>query len=875
MLTQYQLKNKMKVLLVESHKAPVVSVQVWVKTGSADEKKKEEGLSHFIEHLVFKGTEKFKVGEIAKIVEGSGGELNAYTTFDHTVFYVTMSSTELETGLDVLSQMMGKPKFDPEEIDREREVVIEEIKRSFDNPNQVASQQIFSTVFKKHPYGIPIIGFDKNIKTVSTKKIIDYYNSRYVPSNMCLVVAGNIDKTKVKKQIEDFFGGFKKNKLKKVKRTKEPKQKSINYNYKATAFKEAVLNIAFKIPGASHKDVPALDLLGLILGYGDSSRLVKSLRLNNSVVSSVGAGSFTPLEGGVFVITAHFQMENIKAVFNGIAQEIRKILSEHSQQEEIEGAKLNLESEEVYGLETVDGLARKVGYYQTLLKNPNFVQKYLPRLQKVTEADLIKVARKYLNPKQMSATLLLDKENTKEFSQKHFFDEVLVFKKELINALKVKPKKTKIKKQKFKKINIPLSLEKAKHEIEKIDLPHGARLILKHNPEVPVFSLKMGLLGGLRIEQKNQEGITTLLSNTWAAGTKQYSEHDAAKIVESAAASFSCFGGRNSIGVNFETLAANFGKVKDVFKDIILNPTFEQDKVDREAKIQIENIKARSDNPASIAMQKYMENMFSGHPYSLDILGNADYLKNAKTDHIKQVFNKVSGSRNSTFVAVGDFKKNEIVKFFEDIASLKETGEKQDEKYSVEPLQKDKNIFIPLKKEQAHIVYGFRGITLSDEKRHTLQIIQAVLAGQGGRLFIELRDKASLAYTVSPIQLSGIDAGYFGAYIGCSPEKTDTAISMLKAEFNKIATVAISEQEVERAKRYLVGQNHIGLQRNSAQANSILFDEIYGLDCLEAFEFHEKIKNIHAKQITDLAEELFSKPAVTVVVGPNQPKVGF
>src|ERR1035438_4734577 len=129
MLTEYTLKNKMKVLLVESHKAPVVAVQMWVKTGSADEKKGEHGISHFIEHLVFKGTKKFGVGEIAKTIEGSGGELNAYTTFDHTVFHVTMSRDDLDVGLEVISEMMGFPKFDSTEIDREREVVCEEIKR--------------------------------------------------------------------------------------------------------------------------------------------------------------------------------------------------------------------------------------------------------------------------------------------------------------------------------------------------------------------------------------------------------------------------------------------------------------------------------------------------------------------------------------------------------------------------------------------------------------------------------------------------------------------------------------------------------------------------------------------------------------------------
>ncbi|MBK9293745.1 MAG: insulinase family protein [Oligoflexia bacterium] len=865
----------MKVLLIQSHKAPVVSVQVWVKTGSADEKKNEEGLSHFIEHLVFKGTQKFGVGQIAQIVEGSGGELNAYTTFDHTVFYVTLSSTEQEVGLEVLSQMMGHPRFDNAEINKEREVVIEEIKRSFDNPSQVASQQIFSTVYKKHPYGIPIIGYDKNIKAVSTKKIAEYYNARYVPSNMCLVVTGDINKNKIKPLIEKYFADFKPNKLKKIKRSKEPKQKKLNYNYKTSDFKEAIVNIAFKVPGAIHKDVPALDLLGIILGYGDSSRLVKRLRLKSPLVSSIASGSYNPLDNGIFIITAHLQMSRIKEVLSAIAEELSLVLKEAVGIEELQSAKLNIESDEIYGLETVDGLARKVGYFQTMAKDPEYVQKYLNLLEKVTPKDVFKVARKYLNPKQMSVSILLDKKESKGFSQKHFFEEILQLKSDLTNALKVKPPKMAKKNISGKKIKVPLSLEKAKHEIEKINLPNGGRLILKQNPEIPLLSIKMGQLGGLRQETKNNNGITTLVSNTWAAGTKNYSEEEIAKLIESHAGSYSCFGGRNSMGVSFDILSPHFNEVETALEDLLLQPTFNFEKIQREAQIQIENIKSKEDNPSSIAIQKFMENIFTGHPYSMDVLGSQEFLRQATTQELLSFFKAQCAAANTTFVAVGDFEKSQIKEFFTRVDSQKPKGEKHTKTFTTELLEKEKNIFIPLKKEQAHIVLGYRGITLSDEKRYILQIIQAILSGQGGRLFLELRDKASLAYTVAPIQLLGIDTGYFGAYIGCSPEKTETAISMLKEEFNKMATFLVDYDELERAKKYLVGQNHIGLQRNSSQASSILFDEIYGIDCVEAFEFYNKIKHIEPSQVIHLAQELFLKPAVTVVVGPNKPKVGF
>ena len=179
MLSKYQLSNGMNVILAQSKKSPVISAQVWVKNGSADEQKGEEGLSHFIEHLLFKGTEKYKVGEIAKLVEGAGGHLNAYTSFDKTVYYMTLSKEYLSESLDMLSQMIGYPQFDKVEVDNEREVVVEEIKRGMDNPGRIASRAMFETVYKKHPYKKPVIGYERVVRKSSVKKIKSFFEERY------------------------------------------------------------------------------------------------------------------------------------------------------------------------------------------------------------------------------------------------------------------------------------------------------------------------------------------------------------------------------------------------------------------------------------------------------------------------------------------------------------------------------------------------------------------------------------------------------------------------------------------------------------------------------------------------------------------------
>ena len=397
-LKKFKLKNQLQVLLVESRKSPVVSVQMWVRTGSADEKKGEEGISHFIEHLLFKGTRKYKSGEIASLVEGSGGELNAYTSYDQTVFYVTIASSKSDVALDVISEMMGFPEFDPKEIDNERGVVIEEIKRGEDSLGSVAWKELFSTVFKKHTYKTPIIGFDKNIEEFTSKKIKNYYNTRYVPSNMFLVVTGDFESPEMKKKVDQYFGEFKAHKLDPRKRPKEAAQKSPRTQLIKTKFKKTQAYLAWRSPSIHSADVPALDVLSMIVGTGDSSRLAKKLRLDNLLANSVGSMAYTPADEGVFAFVMTGEPETLPKAMKESLDVALDIMREPPSQEEMKKALAILSSEDIYAMETVDGLSRKIGSDQFYMKDPEYFKKYLKNVYSLKPHDISKVARKYLKP---------------------------------------------------------------------------------------------------------------------------------------------------------------------------------------------------------------------------------------------------------------------------------------------------------------------------------------------------------------------------------------------------------------------------------------------------------------------------------------------
>lgn len=867
MSKKFQLKNGLKVLLLESHKSPVISVQMWVKTGSADEKKGEEGISHFIEHLVFKGTRKYKVGEIAATVEGSGGELNAYTSFDQTVFYVTISKQFSDVALDVIAEMMGFPTFDPQEIDNEREVVIEEIKRGQDSPGRRASQLLFTNVFRKSSYGIPVIGYDKVVRSVSAKKIREFYQSRYVPSNMFLVISGDFESKEMKRRVQKIFGEFAPYKLRKVKRTKEPAQKNIRIKVEEAKFEQTTAYVTWRIPNVKHKDIAALEVFSAILGQGDSSRLMQTLRIREPLTNSVGSFAYSMQDDGLFAVSLGLEKDNLSRALSVSLPEIVRAVTEPPTAEEMQKAITNFASHEVYSLETVDNIARKAGSNEFYYGDHDYYKKYMQQVYALKPEDIVKVARKYLKADSFGISMMTNME-------KKTAEKILkAFAKDLKKALKKsRLAKQKTSKFKAKKFIINTGANKGVPETQRILLDSGAVLLIREQSDTPYVAMKAAFMGGARVENEGQGGVTELFARNWLSGSRNFSEDQINLKVDEMAAGIGAFGGRNSVGLSMDYLSPFEDRMLEVYADSMLAPQFPAVILEREKVVLKNQIKSRNDNPAQLCMMAFMQEIFRGHPYSRDMMGTESTVSAISSDDLRAYYRKIASAKNLTFSVVGDVDTKKWVKILNEITSELPKGERLKNHFAAPEIKDSRHIFRELKKEQSHIIVGYQGLTLQSPERYTMEIIQSILSGQGGRLFIELRDKNSLAYSVSPMHMEGIECGYFGGYIGCSPEKAQKAISMLKTEFSKLAEKKISAEELARAQRYLIGRHDIELQRKSAVGNAVLFDDIYGLDFRESLDVAEKYFAVTADDIQSLAQKLFSRPAIVSLVGPEDIK---
>ena len=865
---KYQLKNGLRVILLESHKSPVVSVQMWVKTGSADEPEKVAGISHFIEHLVFKGTKSYRVGEIASSVEAAGGQLNAYTSFDETVFYVTISNAFAETALKVVAEMMGSPLFDAQEIDNEREVVIEEIKRGLDSPASLASQQMFNSVFKKHNYGRPVIGFDSVIKKVSPKQIKDYFEARYSPENMFLVVSGAFNPVQMKKEIQQHYGDFKRTRTKKIIRKQEPKQKNFRMNVQQGKFQDTISYLSWRAPQVDHKDIPALDILALIAGQGESSRLFQRLRLEKPLVNSVGAFAYTPKDPGLFAISMSGGHENFVEALRVIEAEIQKLKSETVTEQEMQKALNLLASDEVYSIETVDGIARKAGALQLSFGDPEYFVKYMKQLYKVTPSDILKVAQKYLKAETLTASVLIQKNEdsaVKKNIEKALKAFAVQLKKQKVNTTR------KIKKYKTQKLVFHRSDDKHTPQVISYQMDGGFQLFVRKQSETPTVSLRTVFHGGSRCEDQEQAGMTEIFSRIWSSETQNRTEAEIGHLIDFNAAAVSSFSGRNTFGLNADFLSSFQGNILPLVKDILLRPKFSSSLIEREKHILKNQIRMRNDNPGQITMMNFMDKMFAGHPYAADVLGSDNSHKKITTATMEKYFSRMFSVKKGVMSIVGDVDPDKVASWASEIISLLPKDGHVDDLVPPNKLVKDFEVFHEMDKEQSHIVMGYRGLSIASEEKYILQVMQSILAGQGGRLFVELRDKKSLAYSVSPMRMEGLGCGYFGAYIGCSPEKAELAIKMMEAEFIKLTKEKVSSEELARAKKFIVGKHDISLQRKSAVCNSIAFDAIYGLSPEESLLSAAKINKVTAEDIINVARSLFLAPKVTSVVGKQNP----
>jgi zinc protease len=866
----FRLPNGLEVVLEENRAAPVVAFQAWVKIGSADEPREQAGIAHFTEHMLFKGTGRRGVGQIAQEVEGAGGEINAWTSYDETAYHLVMASPFFDAGLDILADSLRHSAFDPEELERERQVVLEEIKQGQDDPDRMAAQGLFQIAFDQHPYGRPIIGSPETVRALTRDQLFGFFKQRYVASNVTLVVVGDVDAGRARTAIEHAFGDMPGG-PQPGPRPQQPQQGGPRVRAIARDVKECQLLAGFHVPAVDHEDIPALDLLAVVLGQGESSRLNLQLVRNRQLVTSASAYTFANRNPGLFVVGAALPPGRLEAATRVLLDETLRLGRQEVSAEEIAKSKNLLESERVFDKETVQGYARKLGFFTAIAGDSKFEDRYFQRLSAVGPAQLRQVAERYLRVAELSLFAQVPEPDPARHEQR---SDALTAR---LRAVVEQAERPAARPRPAASPALPAVVRK--------QLPGGLTVLVLRDPSVAIVALRAAWVGGLRYESARDNGISNMVASLLTRGTPGRSAEQIMHGVEGMAGSLSGFAGRNSLGIQAEFLARHLPEGLDLVADCLLNATFPQPEIDRERRVVLEDIRAQDDNLTHVAFRAFHEAVWTRHPYRLDPLGTARSVRALDRRQLLAFYRRHYRPEALTLAVVGDVDPADVLarvaRLFERPAGRKRrssgAGASARNRAGTRTPAAEPAVTAPrrvvrhLSREQAHLVVGFPGVTLDSRDRFALELLSQVLSGQGGRLFSEIREKRGLAYRVSAFSLEGLDPGYFAVYVSASPDNVDEVLARVRDELTRLSRDGVTADELARAQRYLTGSHAIGLQRKSALAAALAFHEAYGQGWRTYRQYADQIGRVTVAQVQRAAQKyLRPQREVVALVTPQR-----
>ena len=855
-LYKEKLDNGLTLLVKEVPGSKVATVQVWVKAGSIYEGEKEGGITHLIEHMIFKGTETRGTGEVAAEIEGIGGQINAYTSFENTVYHATLSARHWATALEVLNDAILHSVYDADELEREKLVVLEEVRMRNDRPSIKLFQEMMSNSYTKHPYMLPVIGTAESVSSFSRDDIIRYMSEHYFPENFTVVIVGDVRFDPVAKKVKKLFGHLPSKSKKEIILEKEPLQKEARFFKIEDDISQANMALSFHIPAFDNEDTAVIDVISNIVGNGETSRLYNILRNEKGLVYQIGANAFTPKYPGLFKVSAALEAGKIKEALEVTLEELFKLKYIKVEESELERVKLNLESDFVFNLEKVEGQASVLGTFNALKDDPR-EDEYLEQIRNVSKTDILNVAQKYFNGRNLTTGYIAPKGS-----------EVGLDQAELVKLVK--------KAENAAKKSIPSSLLPNSYmsDTHYFEMENGIRLLVREDANIPTVAIRAIFPGGLRGEELDTNGAFAFISELLPKGTKKLNSRDFSLKLADMAGDISGFNGKNTFGLKAGFLSKFFKEGLALVRDVIVTPAFDEKEAKKIIPERLAAIKQQEDSLPALAFREFNRILFQGHPYGLNTMGTEEAISNMRAKSLHSLYRKFATPDNLVLSVAGKVKalevKKEVARLF---ANWKVSKDSQNYEDFLPPdLPDGPKIFnIARDKEQVHIIIGFLGTTLNSQDRIAVEVLDTVLSGQSGRLFRQLRDKQSLAYSLSAFSLLGLDTGSFGIYIGTSPDKKEEAIQSTWKELARVRDVPVEEEELKKAKNILVGKYELSLQTHGSQAMEMALNQTYNLGQDFGNRYVHEVSQISPEEIQEAARKYIQPDNyVLVTVGAEK-----
>ncbi|MBI9110622.1 pitrilysin family protein [Maridesulfovibrio ferrireducens] len=800
-----KLKNGMNLLIKEDTRFPLVNVRLFVHAGSSYETPDQAGISHLLEHMVFKGTDKRAPGQTALEIESVGGDMNAATSFDYTVYYVEVPENEWKLGMDIVTDMAFNAKIDPEELKSERDVVLSELERGEDNPGSRIFKTLQSIVWKDSSYQWPIIGYRETVEKISSEDIHAYIDRLYQPQSMLLSVVGKIDPQQVALEAEKLCGS-----LEATQPVVPPVKFATPENGKTTIkiipgkWNKVYIGAAFPIPGITSAKVAGLETLCELLGGGETSKLYRKFKYEKRMVDSISVSSLTLQRSGMLYIFATLDADKVEEFWKELIIELSSIDFNQFTDREMERVSLNLEDSLFLTKETLSGLASKLGYFQFFENGQQAEENYLYDVKNITRQQLQKLYDEYFVPEKLASCMLTPEgfKTTEQDLEKIVADNWPA-----------------------KKVTANESSVSGPGEASTIELANGSKLVFIPDTTLPYTAMSMYWSGGDADLTVEDQGLSALVSQSLTRGTASMNATELEDYVSDRAASIGASAGREVFAITSKFPSRFTADMFPLIKEILTAPRFAAEEIDRAKQDQISSIKRKEDRPVSLAFRNIFPFLFKNGTYSYYHLGVPANVENFTEENIRDFWAKQS-SRPFVIAVCGDYDREALMNFAKEL--------------DAKLVLKDKPVEIPVPdwgtenklkltlpdRNQAHLMAIFPIPGMEDEEATAgLSLLRAALAGQSGLLFRDLRDKQGLGYTVTAFLWQAPKTGFMAFYIGTKPEQVEQAMAGFEKTVAMLQKDDLPEKEIQRAKNILNGeyyQEHQSLLSRSRESASLI-----------------------------------------------------
>ncbi|MEN8149243.1 MAG: pitrilysin family protein [Planctomycetota bacterium] len=841
------LDNGLTVLTLERHAAPVVSVQIWYRVGSADEPLGATGMAHFLEHLMFKGTDRYARGEIDRITLKLGGSNNAGTYKDWTQYYFNLASDRWETALEIEANRMTNLALDPREFEAERKVVLEELQMGRDSPWGELDETIESIAFSSHPYRHPVIGWRSDVERVARETVRAFYEKFYTPRNATLVIVGDFDTRAALGKVIRHFGAVPAGPELAPGKRFEPAQ---NGERRITVRRDTELDrleIVYHSGRSGDADEAVRDVIeGLLVG-NSWARLRRRLVEEDSAVTFVTAVNDARRDPGLFWIWTELRPgADRAAVESAIHEETARLASEEVGADELARAKKKILSDLVFRHATAERAAEDLGQ-MACEADWRDVGRAPDRIRAVTAADVRRVAEAIFAPANRTVGWALPRGDGP--------------------AGKKPPRRPRRARARGAPGGTGVAVRLAPTVVA---LPNGLTLLLARNTTVPVTAISAWVDGGRLREGK--PGLAHLTGEYLAKGAGEKSARELADRLASLGADVTTRG----TGLSARCLSEDADGVIPIVGDLLMRASFPEGELSKLRGRVLSQIRADRDDPEELVIREFHRAVFRGHPYMNPSRGTEESVAALTREDVVDHYRRHFVPGNTVIAVVSDRPTEEI----ESLLATTFGGWTGDN-----PLHRTLPAVAPTKPEvlrferdidQVQIALGHRGVRRRDPDWYALLVMDYVLGmgpGFTDRLSRTLRDRDGLAYDVQASIAGSADRerGRFLAYIATSAGQRDRAIRGIRREIDAIREELVTAEELADAKAYLTGSFVFSYETAEQLAGRLVDLHRLGLGFDYPARFAERIGAVTREDVLRVAKKhLQPTHLVTVIVGPTE-----